>query len=354
MLSIIVVHATSPFGLVKGVHWQLPLAAIVPFKFGTIGFFLISGFLLGERVDRRNPVEYFNRRLQRVFVPWLLWLVVTSAAYVIAVLAMGGFTLSIGGSLRLGYGVVVHHLWYTAFWFVPNFLICIAVLLVFRRHLYSLKLGAFFLAVNLVYVVNIYRLWFPSLHTQALFAFVFYLWLGSYIAENFAKVSRSLARISISAVLVLAVIAGMLSYLESHLLVVLNNPDPANTLRATNQIFSICMVLVLFKLTSATWPRFIDVRRQTFGLYLSHIFVLHVLVNILKFASRYVRVALWTADIRAISLWIVLSLATYLCSLGITAWLAEKSNLSWIVGLPSQNPPPLPIADALDRHAQAS
>src|ERR1700722_7360052 len=67
MLSVIVVHSWYVFGSANS---GLDIALVTPFKFATIGFFLISGFLLGERVDRRNPVEYFLRRFRRVFVPW--------------------------------------------------------------------------------------------------------------------------------------------------------------------------------------------------------------------------------------------------------------------------------------------
>ncbi len=118
MLSIVVVHSEIAFNLFKRAHWQLPLAVIAPFKFGTIGFFLISGFLLGERVDRRNPFEYFGRRLKRVFLPWLMWLAVTSAAYALYIFAKGNFEQSTAESLRFAYHVVRRYVWVSAFWFI--------------------------------------------------------------------------------------------------------------------------------------------------------------------------------------------------------------------------------------------
>src|ERR1700751_3180095 len=31
---------------------------VQPLKFGTIGFFLVSGFLFGERIEKHSPFEY--------------------------------------------------------------------------------------------------------------------------------------------------------------------------------------------------------------------------------------------------------------------------------------------------------
>ncbi len=179
MLGIIAVHCAEAFSVFGGTHWKLMPALTTPFKFGTIGFFLISGFLLGERVDRRNPLEYFLRRVKRVFVPWLFWLGIM-CAFLIAhqVTATEWKRTASHGIVSITLNALKFCLLDTAFWFVPNLLLCIAVLLVFRRYLYSLKLGAILLLTNLTYVVNIYKLWFPSKHTVALFAFVFYLWFG--------------------------------------------------------------------------------------------------------------------------------------------------------------------------------
>ena len=52
MVSIIAVHCSREFEFAReSSPTHLGIAIITTFKFGTIGFFLVSGFLLGERVD---------------------------------------------------------------------------------------------------------------------------------------------------------------------------------------------------------------------------------------------------------------------------------------------------------------
>jgi hypothetical protein len=69
MLGIVAVHSAPTLLLINGTQWYLSAALTALFKFGTIGFFLISGFLLGERVDQQRPMEYFLRRVRRSFYP---------------------------------------------------------------------------------------------------------------------------------------------------------------------------------------------------------------------------------------------------------------------------------------------
>ena len=280
MLAIITIHCSGTITTI-GFNSKLGIALVTPFKFATIGFFLISGFLLGERVDRRNPVEYFMRRFRRVFVPWLFWYGMMCTTVVAIQELTGGNYVNRGiiwTACSLARAILIN----SSFWFVPNLLLGIATLLICRRYLYSLKLGIALLAVNLVYVVNIYTLWFRSGHGEALFGFVFYLWLGSYAAQNFERISHSLARIPTATLVATSLIAGIAAYWESNLLSTFGRSDPLNTLRLSNQVFSISMVLLIFKFDGSTWPRFIDVRRHTFGLYLSHSIVLLFLMSFLQ------------------------------------------------------------------------
>lgn len=341
MVSIIGVHSAGEFESFKASHSShLGIAIIAALKFGTIGFFLVSGFLLGERVDRRNPIEYFMRRLKKVFLPWLFWFGILCALLMTHELidhSLGHSSLV--PTLRLAFTTARSSLIASPFWFVPNLLLCIAVLLAFRRHLYSLKLGAILFAVNLVYVVNIYTLWFQPQHTKAIFAFVFYLWLGSYAAENFSRISKVLARIPTAIFVTLALITGVAAYFESCLLALRHNPDPFNTLRLTNQAFSICMVLVFFKLTRATWPRIVDVRRHTFGIYLTHFIALIVLVRVLKSFRHFIGAPVNVSNMERVFMWTTLSLLTYLCCLIIASLLAARPSLQWLVGLGTADDP---------------
>jgi membrane-bound acyltransferase YfiQ involved in biofilm formation len=331
MLSIIAVHSWYVFGTARS---SFDIVAVTPFKFATIGFFLIAGFLLGERVDRRNPVEYFMRRVSRVFVPWALWFGVFCAGLLIYHLADPVLRHSNATELlEMLLTTSRAALYDTSFWFVPNLLVCMAVLLICRRYIYTLKLGFVLLAVNLVYVVNIYMQWFQSDHPRALFGFVFYLWLGSYAAHKFKRISAVLDKIQTPVIVAMTVLSGIASYGESHLLAVTNHSDALNTLRLSNQIFSVSIVLAIFKFSQATWPQFVDVRRDTFGLYLTHTPVLRCLLHLMKHVTR--STSIFTREAEGVAFWIAVSVTTYSCGLIITHFLAKRKSTEWMVGVRS-------------------
>ena len=333
MLAIVFLHSVSAFGVVSPKS-DLAVVLVTPFKFGTIGFFLISGFLLGERVDRRNPREYFMRRFNRLFFPWAFWFFTACALLVIAGMGrLGPAMESWRAVVELTAAAAGTMLVDSSLWFVPNLLLCIAILLIFRRFLYHPGLGLGLLAANLVYAVNIYTLWFSPKHSEALFGFVFYLWLGSYAAHHFERVSRWLQKTRTAVFVAAALISMCAAFAETRLLQSLGSPEPSSTLRVTNQIFSVCVVLVIAKIGRATWPRFLDVRRHTFGLYLAHpvalMFAMHAVAQIHLAASRLVAVA----DLEGIAAWLSAAVAVYSACLATTIWLADRPALAWMVGV---------------------
>ena len=281
MLAIVGIHCTGILNVSRIERPVLLQAVEVPLKFGTIAFFLISGFLLGERMETCNPAEYLAKRLRRVFLPWFFWLSILTAFRLFFAIAhkKPDTEISLHGIARSYYLYTVN----TAFWFVPNLLLALCVLLLFRKRLYDLRLGGTLLVINLVYVFNIYVLWFPSSHARAWFGFVFYLWLGSYASRHIKDLKRWISGISMPVWLGIVAGTGLVAFIEACVLIHLNAPDPGNTLRLSNQIFSIVVVLFFLKIQHATWPKFVDVPQQTFGIYLSHFIILLV---ILKFMTR--------------------------------------------------------------------
>ena len=273
MAAIIAMHSQPPFRATHGItqaHLQLMLQ---PFKFGTIGFFLISGFLMGDRLQTSKPLDYLRRRLAAIFTPWLFWFMLAAVYLYVADIAHHRVLLINSQAALLGF---LHEMEYcvrgTSYWFVPNLLVGMSILLLFRKHLSSLRFGGLLLAINLFYVINIYMRWFPSAHSDATFGFVFYLWLGAWSARHIDRLQRAVADIPLA--LHLGLVTGIAACGEIHLLQRLYVLDPTNTLRLSNQLFSVAVVLLLMRLRSATWPRLIDVPSQTFGLYLIHPLVL--------------------------------------------------------------------------------
>lgn len=337
MFAIVGIHSLVFFDIIGKVSPRLTEAATAPIKFGTIAFFLISGFLLGERVQTCRPVEYLGRRFQKVFLPWLCWL--SLLVTLLLITDVFHHRLLLPNSINALSIIATKFFWCattTAFWFVPNLFVGLCILILFRRHLHDLRLGAALLAVNLFYVINIYTLWVPSHHTRAVFGFVFHLWLGAYAAHHLTSLTGWISRIRTGALVAMTLLTCLISFGESRILDHLKSPDPCNTLRFSNQIFSITVVLLLLKIRRATWPPFIDVPRHTFGIYLSHSLVLDIVLAVIKrVLMRTTANPFLNSDSGSLLFWIVVTVVTYSICLIITKAAAAEPRLQWLVGLGS-------------------
>ncbi len=337
MFAIIAMHSCAILVNTGRVSAASLRGMMTPFKFGTIAFFLASGFLLGERLDDCAPVSYLQRRLEKIALPWTLWL------SLLVLLLLGAKVLEhrLTLSFTLATAAVIANKFYdcmfsTAFWFVPNLLLSLAILLLLRPFLRSLRFGAFLLVLNLFYGVNLYTIWLRNHHTEALLGFVFYLWLGTYAAYHFAQLNRWVERTPASLLGAAAVVTGLLGYFEADLLERLGSADSLDTLRLSNQLFSVAVVLLLLKIKRATWPRFVDVRRHTFGLYLSHSMVQILLVSALVEALiRHPICWVLNTSVGHLVLWLFVLATTYGTSLGITRSLDALPRLRWTIGMPA-------------------
>jgi hypothetical protein len=186
--------------------------------------------------------------------------------------------------------------------------------------------------VSLFYGINAYTQWLPvQSHTEALFGFVFYLWLGAWVAKHFVTFESWTARIPALALIAMAALTGLAAFGEGELL---SQSAALNTLRISNQIYSVVMVLAIFKARKALWPRALKVRKSTFGVYLAHSVVLAVLVYLgARFMVYDMMRKTWGAT-RANEAFLVAAafIATYLASLAITFWLLGNPHLCWMVG----------------------
>lgn len=306
---------------------------IQPFKFGTIAFFLASGFLFGERKDQFSGISYFKRRLRTVFLPWTFWFLLY-VALLLAVDAIHGkipFHL-FHATLAAMYVKGKEALFTTAYWFVPNLLIAMAILLMCRRLLGSVWFGLGFLAVSLLYGVNIYIQWFPVEHAKAVFGFVFYIWLGASAARYFRSIESRIARVPVAVFGGVVLGTFLLAIAEEKLLMLRGSMDPMNSLRITNQIYSVVAVLLIIKLRRPLWPKFVDVRTQTYGLYLIHSVVILAICGRLRRVVAMVKASGWQfTAAETLALLAVVFVAVYGLSLGIGAWLLRHPRLRWTV-----------------------
>ncbi len=334
MVAVVGMHGQRVFEPL-GIHSPRPMQVLsTPLKFGTIAFFLISGFLLGDRLRTCDPITYLSRRLKRIFVPWTCWFLLFFAMHLFAFHKSNGIPVTMTmAEAKIVWGRISYCMVDTAYWFVPNLMLGLCVLLVFRRSLYSLWLGAGLLAIDLFYVANMYEEWMPSKHTEAFLGFVFYLWLGSYVSGHLERLKRWLAGLSMYALAGLTALAALVAYGEAQVLFHRGSLDPLNTLRLSNQVFSVLVVLLLVKIGGKTWPSFVHVRRETFGIYLCHTIVVGGVLHLASKLAGKLAGSWWlTTHFGLLVVCLLAGGLTYGVSLGITKALAGWSWTGWLVG----------------------
>jgi membrane-bound acyltransferase YfiQ involved in biofilm formation len=334
MVAVVAVHCLSVFGMLGDPMVNVHVQLTVLVKFGTIGFFLISGFLLGDKLKTCRASDYLLRRLKRVFVPWAIWYVML-AVYIVVVAhhdSHTAFHLDFAELTIIGQGMF-DALFLSPLWFVPNLLLGICVLLVFRRWLYSVWLGSGLFLITAFYAVNIYPKWVPSLHPEALLGFVFYLWLGSFASHHRERFLAWVERVPAIAILGFVPLFGWMSWKESEVLMRLHSQDAANTLRMSNQILSVLVVLLLLKVKRRSWPAFVDVRREMFGVYLVHSVVLFALLRGIRFSLRGAHES-WMLrnEVGMCLVWVTTTVVVFGLCLGITKALAAWPATAWLVG----------------------
>jgi len=247
-------------------------------KFGTAAFFILAGFLLGSKFVDYTPAQYLKRRMSNTLIPWLIWSLVFVGTMFLKTYIESDKTLAFDTWAELANVFKTVYL-YTNYWFIINFLICIAVLLIFKRYLYSIGLGVGLFLVSLVYSVNIYQHWFIQQHTTAIFGFVFFLWLGAQLNYRWEQVQSWIDTVPYWIVGSFIIISFYFSISEIVLLFKLKSIDPFNTLRVSNIVYSLLAILLLLKIKDFNFTKYFKPRETTFGIYLVHYIVVYNLLG---------------------------------------------------------------------------
>lgn len=277
MAGVVALHAELMSITWHGGVYNVALNQTV--KFGTMCFFMISGFLLGDRLEDASPRAYLGRRLRTVALPWAIWASVHLAmSLAIDHLARGAGARPLGWHLN---NTVIA----SAYWFVPNILLSLTVLLVFRRWLDAWWFGAALGLTTLAHGLNLHvRMWSNTQHNSAFSGFIAFLWLGYQLRRNFPRVKAALARVSFRALGALAVATWALALGETWALARRfgDDFDFLSTLRVSNVLYSLSVFALMLKTTRSIELPGMDARRFTFGIYLLHPIVFGVVGRAFK------------------------------------------------------------------------
>nr|WP_199158402.1 acyltransferase [Pedobacter sp. ASV2] len=248
------------------------------FKFSTIAFFLIGGFLINHKFQEYSAIQYLKNRFKSTVKPWLFWMFIFITLTVLdrwiaySKGSDGGLMVSNFFKYITDYFVWV--LFFSPYWFILNFLICISILLIFKKQLYNYKLGIMLGLISLVYSVNLYFRWFETSHTSALFGFVFYLWVGVYLNKHYSLILGFLKKTPWVFWIIMIVLSFTLAISESLYLTNLGNEDAYNTLRISNIFYSFVVFGALLKIGNIKGLSYLKPRETTFGIYLIHIIII--------------------------------------------------------------------------------
>ncbi len=336
MMSVVMEHAiaSNPRNYIPKSGSEVNIiSGLMQFgKFGTICFFLLSGFLIGEKFTDYSPVQYLKRRLDNTFIPWIVWTTVFLLVLLIddAVIIM-----------KFDHGVihpdVYDKIWsqvslvylFSSFWFIPNFLICIMLLLIFKKWLYKNWLGAIFLLFTLAYAVNIYFNWIEPRHSTAVFGFVFFLWLGAKFNRHLGTLEKWVASTPYILWIVLCIATYIFSIWEAGELRALHSVDPFNTLRFSNILYSLSCFFLLLRIREFRFISILKPRETTYGIYLLQFIIVYSLLPVF---FNPIRDVLDAASFLLIFLYLILrALITYAIAFTLVT-LINKTRLKWIVG----------------------
>lgn len=301
-------------------------------KFGTISFFLLAGFLIGDNFTNYTPFQYLKRRFNSTIWPWLFWSLLFIFITNTDVISNKLFShIDPPGTTAWQYmfDYTLKTYLHTMYWFIPNFLFCITLLLIFKKHLYHYLFGAILLLFTLFYCVNIYFVWIPSNHTTAIFGFVFFLWLGAQFHKNWAKVEQWISRQSALLFWALAIITFILGLVETNILENLHNADPYNSLRISNVLYSLACFFLLLKIRHFNFIKILKPRETTYGVYLIHYLIVVRLLNVtfyqlhINLAQLHPLLLLGYQIIRFLYVYIIVILIVLMIN---------KTRFKWLIG----------------------
>ncbi len=259
------------------------------FKFAVICFFMISGYLLGDKIQTSNSVVYFKNRFGSTVKPYLIAFLPFLGIMVIKAYVFNHVITDTNSFASL----VKYCMFQTLFWYLPNYLICLFIILLFKPYLNSIYLGLGLLLITLVYMVlNVYTITYADQHTKAMFGFVFYLWLGAYIRHN--NLVYDIRKIPSGILIAITAALFVLSSLESYWLY-LNKLSYFHILRIFNQLYSVSMFVLLVNLcrSKINFGPF-NPRKETFGIYLYHSFFIYFIIpKVITLGEQYLGIKLY-------------------------------------------------------------
>jgi len=326
MIAIVLLHAGQV--LFSSEAATLSERLILQFRtFGVPLLFVNSAFLMSDWLERHgnDVAEYWKSRFFRIAVPWGFWVTIYMALDSYKAL------LRHEKLAWIYHNELLRTVFFTPFWFVPILLFSLALMLPLRRYWNSGWLGLGTLLLTLVYSANLHMGWFPDSHTTAFLGYLFPVWIGIQLYRRLDAVSSWVGRLPgwvPIAALCATYFAAVYEYSSF--------PKPgygSSALQISNLLYAFAVLLVLMRFPFRIAPTFIDARKDTYGIYLTHELVLMFTVGIFHLlVGEPIQAAIRTYGTASrISIWFLVTVFVFTGCLIVTRFL-RSTSWAWTVG----------------------
>lgn len=246
-------------------------------KIGAISFFLVSGFLLSSALERYGSKEYLDKRVKNIFRPYILF----ACIYLLLDIAGGFFGQHKLGSLAefpaFLAGKILNILFFTSYWFIFNYFISVMILLMMRKYLYDLRLGALLLCCTLVYSINVHFQWFTPHHSASFLGFTFFLWLGANLKKHEQFFWHLVDTTPYWKIVALVAMTLGLNFYETYYLLEAGAKVVDGSLKFSNILYALSVFILLSKIGMKVAFGFFNPREETYPIYLIHPIFLKVI-----------------------------------------------------------------------------
>lgn len=321
-------HSRIPVNLTEEI---IKVIVIQVGAISTVAFFLVSGILMSSKLQDYNLRRYFNQRIPKVYAPWVF--IVGFNAILIFLHRLYLNELSLSGDYKqlisTGYDIMRALLIYGPYWFVVTYFFGMMILILFKQYAASLYFGIFLMLITLFYSINFYYGWIDTLHTKAVFAYTFFIWLGFQLQSRWNDVLILVAGIEWPLIIFVLIILFSLAAYDGYKLAREGVNDPFASNRLVNIIFSLLFFFALLKMGEIRKINKLQPRKIVYGIYLINSIIILELTFLLRpYLDALSKVSIWTLlGLQLIYFSVVLFL-TWL----IVNYLAGSRRLGWIIG----------------------
>ena len=315
----------------KSIDYQILQAVILEAgKIGTLGFFLITGYFLGDKIQNYTVPGFIKRRFFTLLLPWCIFLFLFVLAIFLETFPYNSVEqFNIRDTLKLLIKLTGYSIFYSVYWFVPTSVISVIILIFFKKYVKTLWFGTFLAFLTLFYCINLYFGWVAENHTKSVFAYIFFIWVGFKLKNNEGIIQSFLKRFSWRGILPAASLLFFAACFEGIMLMKSGSSDPFSTVRFSNIIFSILIFLALLKTEKLNWVNKLQPRQYVYGIYLVHCIILNLFLIVLKhFVTNPLDIGhLGKSMILQVSFFLIVFLFSYF-----VVFLIRNSKLKFAIG----------------------